>query len=546
MILTMLLHMLRHFAYDRYRGFRWFSWATGVALIWMVYVAGINGFMLVWDQLAQFIVIAVAEWFDVLPLFNGTLIRNFLYEGSVNSRLFTLLAFIHIGAPLIVVFVMWIHVQRVPKAHINPPKPVAIAVTLMFLVLSLIKPIVSQGGEANFSMAPNNIQFDWFELGVLALVYAMDPMKLWFLVIGLSVLFFLVPWLPPVRRGTAKSEAAIIFHPDDHTVHARFGETLLDAGLRQNIPLPYECRNGGCGVCKCTVLAGKVDPGAYQPNALSDAERAQGKVLLCCATALDDAEIEYVPLSEPSNIREYQGNIVVLEKLSYDVMRMRIALPPGLRITFKAGQYINIILPDGERRAFSFATPPYENEAIELQIRLVPGGRFTMQVFHQLKLGDAIRFEGPLGDFVLRESDRPIVFVAGATGFAPVKSMVEDAFHRGIKRPIYLYWGVRQYRDLYLPQLPEQWAKEHDNFHFIPVLSEPAPEDNWTGRTGLVHTAIMEDFPSLKGHEIYACGSVKMVEAVFPYFKAQGAEDGMCFSDAFTLSARSMALQPPK
>ena len=193
MILTMLLHLLRHFAYDRYRGFRWFSWVSGVALLWMVYVAGVNGFMLVWDQLAQFIVVAVAEWFDVLPLFNGTLIRNFLYEGAVNSRLFTLLAFIHIGAPLIVVFVMWIHVQRVPKAHINPPKPVAIAVTVMFIVLSLIKPVLSQGPEANLGMVPHDFEFDWFELPVLALIYVWDPMKVWFLVIGVTAVLFLTP-----------------------------------------------------------------------------------------------------------------------------------------------------------------------------------------------------------------------------------------------------------------------------------------------------------------------------------------------------------------
>ena len=135
--------------------------------------------------------------------------------------------------------------------------------------------------------------------------------------------------------------------------------------------------------------------------------------------------------------------------------------------------------------------------------------------------------------------------IAGATGFAPVKSMVEDAFRRGIKRPIHLYWGVKQLKDLYLPELPQQWAKEHANFHFVPVISDPAPEDHWTGRTGLVHEAILADFPELKGHEIYACGSVRMVEAIFPFLKAHGAEDGQCFSDAFTLSARSMAYQPP-
>ena len=544
MILTMILHLLRHFAYDRYRGFRSFSWLTGVALIWLVYIAGVNGFMLVWDKLAQFVVIATAEWFDVLPMFNGTLIRNFLYLESVNSRLFTLLAFVHIGAPLIVVFIMWIHVQRVPRAHINPPRPIAIAVSLMFVALALIKPILSQGGEADMSVVPTNIDFDWFELPVLALVYVTNPLHLWFWVLGLTALLFLTPWLPPKRRGAAQEQTRITFHPDHKAVTARFGETLLDAGLRQDINLPYECRNGGCGACKCTVLAGKVDPGLYQPSALSAEELAQGKVLLCCATAIDDVEIEYEASAAVKPFKEYSARVVKLEKLTYDVMRVLLKLPEGQQIPFKAGQYINVILDDGQRRAFSFANPPHEPEFVELQIRLMKGGLFTTHVFEQMKEGDEVRFEGPIGDFSLRESQRPIVFVAGATGFAPVKSMVEDAFERGLKREIHLYWGVKQLRDLYLPELPQQWAHDHANFHFIPVLSDPAPEDAWNGRTGMVHEAILEDFPELKGHEIYACGSVRMVEAIFPFLKSHGAEDGACFSDAFTVSARSMAFQP--
>lgn len=279
------------------------------------------------------------------------------------------------------------------------------------------------------------------------------------------------------KRGTAKEQTTITFQPDHKAVTARFGETLLDAGLRQDINLPYECRNGGCGVCKCTVLAGKVDPGLYQPSALSAEELAQGKVLLCCATALDDVEIEYEPPTGEKPFKEYTGRVVKLEKLSYDVMRVLLKLPEGQQIPFKAGQYVNIILDDGQRRAFSFANPPHEAEFVELQIRLMPAGRFTTHVFEKMKEGDKVNFEGPIGDFSLRESERPIVFVAGATGFAPVKSMVEDAFKRGLQREIHLYWGVKQLRDLYLPDLPKQWASEHANFHFIPVLSEPAPED---------------------------------------------------------------------
>lgn len=544
MILTMMLHMLRHFAYDRYRGFRAFSWLTGVALLLMVYVAGVNGFMLVWDKLAQFVVIATAEWFDVLPMFNGTLIRNFIYLENVNSRLFTLFAFIHIGVPLVVAIIMWVHVQRVARAHTNPPRPIAIAVTLMFLALALIKPVLSQGGQADMSVVPTNIDFDWFELPVLALVYIINPVHLWYGVLGFTGLLLLVPWLPPKRRGAAREETKITFHPGHKAIIAHFGETLLDAGLRENVNLPYECRNGGCGVCKCSVLHGKVDPGMYQPSALSAQELAEGKVLMCCASPLDDVVIEYEAGASTRAIQEYTAVVNELEKLTHDVMRVQLKLPEGQFVPFKAGQYINIILADGQRRAFSFANPPNQSEFIELQIRLVPGGRFTTQVFESMKVGDELSFEGPLGDFALRESDRPIVFVAGATGFAPVKSMVEDAFAHGIKRQIYLYWGVKQLKDLYLPELPQRWASEHANFYFIPVLSEPAAEDAWSGRTGLVHEAILADFPELKGHEIYACGSVKMVEAIFPFLKKQGAEEGSCFSDAFSVSARSMAFQP--
>ncbi|MDR2240288.1 MAG: cytochrome b N-terminal domain-containing protein [Zoogloeaceae bacterium] len=547
MIITMLLHMARHFAFDRYRGFRWFSWITGVILIWLMYITGINGFMLVWDKLAQFVTLATAELLDWIPLFKGVVIRNFIFDSHINDRLFSLLAFIHLGAPLVVLMVMWIHVQRVPRAHINPPKAIALWVTFTFLVLSLVKPVVSQG-PANLSVEVTQLDFDWFYLAVYPLIYDWRLEYLWGLLIGITVLLFLTPWLPPKRRGSAKAEFEINVHPDEKTVKARFGETILDAGLLGGINLPYECRNGGCGVCKCSVLIGDVDPGIYQSSALSPAERAMGKVLMCCATPLSDIEIEYESQDALARapVKEYTGVVHKMEKLGHDVMAVTIKLPPDETISFIAGQYINIILDDGERRAFSFSNAPHNAKHVDLQIRLMPGGRFTTHVFEQMKVGDPIRFEGPLGEFTLRESTRPIIFVAGATGFAPVKSMVEDAFYRGLKRPIRLYWGVKQRRDLYMADLPEQWQREHESFKFIPVLSEPSPEDNWTGRTGLVHEAILQDFPSLSGNEIYACGSVRMVEAIFPKLKAQGAEEGMCFSDVFTLSARSMAIQVPE
>ena len=226
-----------------------------------------------------------------------------------------------------------------------------------------------------------------------------------------------------------------------------------------------------------------------------------------------------------------------MRKVAPDVMIVRLAVEGEEPLAFYAGQYINVMLDDGAQRSFSFATAPHENRVIELQIRLVPGGRFTTHVFERMKVGDKLRFEGPLGSFFLREdSKKPIIFVAGATGFAPVKSMLEHAFHVGMKRKMALYWGVRSLADLYLPDLPRRWAAEHPNFTFVPVLSEPKPEDRWTGRTGLVHEAILADFPDLAGHQVYACGSVQMVEAAHPAFRAKGLQQDDCFSDAFRLA----------
>lgn len=544
MVLTMLLHMIRYFAFDRLRGYRWFSWLTGVILIWLVFVSGINGYMLPWDKLAQFVVVASAELLDWLPIFGGALMRNFIYQGNVNDRLFTLLSFIHIGVPLFVLMLMWIHVQRIPGASTNPPKPIMLSLSVALLALSLVKPAVSQGGAAQLAMAPQSLEFDWFYLLVFALLYIWPTVWVWALLAGQTVVLALLPWLPPkFRRGTRR-EFEITVHPDRQTITTRADETILEAGLRAGIALPYECRNGGCGKCKCTVLYGSVEPGIFQTPALSADERALGKVLMCCATPLADLEIEYEPVGAlaPAPARIYTGRVAKMERLAEDVMRVKLVVPTGEKIAFRAGQYINILLEDGSRRAFSFANPPHENAFIDLHIRRIPDGRYTAgHVFTRMKEGDEIRFEGPLGSFVLHESDRPIIFVAGATGFAPVKSMIEDAFHHGVQRRMLLYWGVRKRRDLYLAELAEQWQREHNNFVFIPVLSEAEPEDHWQGRTGVVHEAILQDFPDLTGYELYVCGSVRMVETAYPALLAQGMAEAFCFSDAFTPAARPAA-----
>ena len=541
MVITMLLHLLRHFAFDRFRGFRWFSWLTGVALIWGVYVSGINGYMLPWDRLAQYVITASFEWIDWLPGFGGTLTRNVIVPASISDRFFSLLAFMHIGVPLVVLLLMFVHVQRVPKARTHPPRAIMLSLGLTLLALALLRPVLSQGGAANLAVAITELNLDWFYLALFPLFDLWPLGRVWALMAAGTLLLALLPWLPPRFRRGGAGEYQMTLHPATQPVAIRAGETLLEAGLRQGLALPYECRNGGCGVCLCTVLHGTVDHGAYQRSALPDALRAQGKALMCCATPLSDVDIEVEHADARAPLAVHEARVLRLDRFSDDVARLILALPDGQDLPFRAGQYINILLDDGQRRAFSFANPPQVRGHIELHVRRIPGGRFTGHVFTQMKVGDTLRFEGPLGDFTLRDSDAPILFVAGATGFAPIKSIVEDAFARGVMRPMWLYWGVRHRADLYALALAEQWQREHANFRVVPVLSEPDPAEGWSGRTGLVHEAMLADFPDLQGHEVYVCGSVKMVEAAVPAFLAQGLGEGFCFSDAFVPSAKMPA-----
>jgi NAD(P)H-flavin reductase/quinol-cytochrome oxidoreductase complex cytochrome b subunit len=537
LVLVIVLHLLRHLSFDRHRGFRWFSWVSGVVILWLTYASGINGYMLPWDRLAQFVVNATTEWFDVLPVLGGSMARNFISNANVSDRLFSLLSFIHIGLPLSVLALLWVHTQRVPGARTTPPRPVWIALLLTLTLLSLLKPALSQA-PADMGTLVGDLGFDWFYLPTYALIGTWGAVNTWYFVIGATLVLVLLPWLAPRHASRARAWSMAV-HPDDRIVDVRAGETLLDAGLREGLPMPFECRNGGCGVCKCTLVHGEVRLQAHQDFALSAAERATGKILLCCAEPLSEVEITYVPLpgARAQPVKQYVVRVTRLELLSSDVMQLDLQLDGGARLAFHAGQYINVLLDDGARRSFSFASAPHSATDIELQVRRIEGGRFTPQVFDTLRVGDTLRIEGPLGAFTLREdSQKPIIFVAGSTGFAPVKSMLEHAFHTGLQRTMILYWGVRSRSDLYLGALAEQWAHDHPHFRFVPVLSNPAAQDAWSGRTGLVHEAILSDFPDLSAHQVYACGSVQMVQAAQPAFAQRGLASDDCFSDAFHLA----------
>jgi CDP-4-dehydro-6-deoxyglucose reductase len=220
-------------------------------------------------------------------------------------------------------------------------------------------------------------------------------------------------------------------------------------------------------------------------------------------------------------------------------MILYLKLPANERLMFLPGQYIDILLKDGSRRSFSMANAPHDDEFVQLHVRHVPGGSFTDHVFKTMKERDILRFEGPFGTFFLREeSEKPCVLVASGTGFAPIKAVIEAAIQKGIARPMTLYWGARRPKDLYLNGLPERWVAEHPGFKYVPVISDALPEDSWKGRVGFVHRAVMEDFPDLSDHQVYACGVPIMVDSARRDFiqKCQLPENEF-FADSFTTAA---------
>src|SRR5438552_9693482 len=307
----------------------------------------------------------------------------------------------------------------------------------------------------------------------------------------------------------------ITIRPSDHVCSCDADETVLQAATRADLMIPYGCRNGACGTCKGKIIAGDVDYGAYQQSTLSEDEKRVGLALFCCAKPLNDLTIEVREVRRAGDvqIRRLPCRIESIEKPALDVAIVRLKLPASERLQFLAGQYIDFLLKDGKRRSFSLANAPEDDAMLELHIRHVPGGIFSDQLFNHYKGREILRFEGPFGAFHLRvDSDKPIVFVAGGTGFAPIKAVIEHAFNHQVERPMVLYWGVRSLKDLYLPLLPEEWQRRHRNFTFIPVLSDPLPEDHWPGRTGFVHKAVMTDFTDLSGYQIYTCGGPGMID----------------------------------
>jgi len=333
----------------------------------------------------------------------------------------------------------------------------------------------------------------------------------------------------------------VTVQPSGQSFEAEEGETVLTAALRQGVTLPYGCKNGACGSCKGKIVAGSVDYGHYHARVLTEEERAHGKALFCQAKPLGELVIECRTIGAAKDIavKLLPCRVQQLTRAADDVMIVQLKLPANERLQFLPGQYIDFLLKGGERRSFSMANSPHADELVELHIRHVAGGNFTDHVFGKMKERDILRLEGPLGSFFLREDGaKPIVFVASGTGFAPIKSIIESAFYKKIERPMVLYWGARRPKDLYLNALPEKWVREHATFRYVPVISEARPEDAWSGRSGFVHRAVMEDMPDLSGHQVYACGVPIMVDSARKDFIEKcGLPEDEFYADSFTTAA---------
>jgi len=333
----------------------------------------------------------------------------------------------------------------------------------------------------------------------------------------------------------------ITVQPSGHQFTCEDDETVLAAAIRSGIGLPYGCKNGACGTCKGKVLSGSVTHGVHQDKTLTVEDEKNGQSLFCCAMPHSDLVIEVREVLGLSDypVKKLPTRVAKLERMSDDVMTITLQLPATEKFRYRAGQYIEFILKDNKRRSYSMANAPQTSDHVSLHIRHMPGGLFTDHVFGTMKERDILRFEGPLGSFFLREdSDKPMVLLASGTGFAPIKAIVEHAAHEKIERPMTLYWGGRRPKDLYMHALCEEWARTLPNFKYVPVVSEAKPEDDWNGRTGFVHRAVIEDLPDLSGYQVYACGAPVVVDSAKRDFVAQcGLPEEEFYADSFTSEA---------
>jgi phenol hydroxylase P5 protein len=313
---------------------------------------------------------------------------------------------------------------------------------------------------------------------------------------------------------------ALTIEPLGQTIEVEDGQTILDASLRAGIYLPHACCHGLCATCKVQVLEGEIEHGEASTFALMDFEREEGKCLACCATLAGDtiieAEIEEEPDALNLPVRDYEGMVARLEDLTPTIKGVWITLDEPQGIRFQAGQYINLRVP-GETagRAFSLANPPSSAREVELNVRLVPGGKGTTWVHRELRAGDRVRLSGPYGRFFVRKSaPESLLFLAGGSGLSSPKSMIVDLLEAEAGRPITLVYGARNRAELYDHALFCELALRHRSFTYVPCLSHEPADSDWSGVRGFVHEAARAQFGNdFRGHKAYLCGPPAMIDA---------------------------------
>lgn len=323
----------------------------------------------------------------------------------------------------------------------------------------------------------------------------------------------------------------------DVPVEVALGQTILDAALAAGVPYPHGCRSGNCGACKSRLISGEIEMSPWSAFALDEAERDSGLVLACRSVPWADVEIAWLGDEEilVHPIRHMGGRIRWIEPVTRDILRVRLEIEAGGPFVFSAGQYCRVRFADLPERDFSMANVP-DDPVVEFHIRQVPGGAVSAYVAETLAPGERVRLHGPFGTSWLREGHRgPIYALAGGSGLAPVKSIVERALAGGRAQDIFLYFGVRDERDLYLDDHFRSLAAVQPNLHFVPVLSHPAAPT--VHRTGLLHEALAADIADLDGCKAYIAGPPAMVEATRRLVTARGIRAEDVHADAFYTQA---------
>jgi CDP-4-dehydro-6-deoxyglucose reductase len=342
---------------------------------------------------------------------------------------------------------------------------------------------------------------------------------------------------------TTPHEHNVRIEPHGRSLRVREDQSVLEVALAAGLNLPHSCRSGHCASCRARLVSGEIHYPNGRTAGLTAQEAANGYVLLCQAHPRSDLRVEarLVANASEAEIKTLPCRISRLERLAPDVMQVFLRLPAVEPLQFRAGQYLDVLLDGDRRRSFSIASPPHDNGEIELHVRHVPGGGFTSALFEKLRAGALLRIEGPIGQFIYRDSEAPALLIAGGTGFAPIKSILRHALERGTQRSLHLYWGARHGPDLYEEQRVLEWVRRFPNLKFTAVLSEASAEEIEHGhrRAGWVHEAVLADYPNLGAFDVYAAGPPAMVEAIRATFPARGVTEDRLHFDSFDYAPRT-------